>query len=93
MEMAMARNFTYIDKFQHDIQTQRFSILVNEPLNLSKKSSKIKFGEEHNAWLGRISRKIFCYYKSENKFNLGVNIELLIPRMNKNFCETRTKNK
>jgi len=81
MEMAMAENEAYFEKFNHDLQNNRFSLIVVEPLHLGMKPTTTVFAEENNAWVKYVARPINQYYtvvfESNNK-----QLSVLAPRPN-----------
>lgn len=85
MEMAMANNAQYLERFQNDIRSQRFALIVTEPLSKSQKPGDEAFGAENNAWTKRISKTILCYYKPEKTFR-PTQIQLLVPDPDVSKC-------
>ena len=79
MEMAMSENETYLSKFQGDIETQRFDLIVIEPLYFYTKPTSEIFSEENNAWIISVNRPIDQTYQVifvSHKTGLSV----LVPR-------------
>ena len=66
MEMAMARNSGYSQKFAADIKNQKFSLIVSEVLpKWIKPFSKNKFDRdwyENNVWVSVVSSPVLTYY-------------------------------
>lgn len=85
MEMAMAENVDYLERFHSDIRNQRFALIVSEPLYFERKGSYTRFGEENNAWVDHIAKFIHCYYEPQRTI-LEVNIQLLTPRTDAGIC-------
>jgi hypothetical protein len=85
MEMAMAGNPDYLNKFHDELKNHRFSMIVSEPLFLQYKSSDEIFGEENNAWVSQVSKYVFCYYEPQ-KMLRNSHIQLLVPRSDPKDC-------
>ena len=85
MEMAMAGNTEYLERFHEDLREHRFSLIVSEPLFLRQKDENEIFGEENNAWVQAVSRYVLCYYKEENRAR-AVNIQFFTPNSNAGEC-------
>jgi hypothetical protein len=66
MEMAMARNAGYSQKFSADVKNQKFSLIVSEVLpKWIKPFSKNQFDRdwyENNVWVGVVSTPVLAYY-------------------------------
>lgn len=83
MEMAMANNQAYLQQFYRDLRAHRFALIVNEPLYTTTKGSPVRFGEENDAWVERVSKPLLCYYKPIQQARMllmGVEIQVLEPR-------------
>ncbi len=85
MEMAMAENPEYLGKFHADIQNQRFSLIVSEPLNTKLKGRAKAFGEENDAWVKNVAEPILCYYEPFRTFR-ELRLQLLKPRSKPGEC-------
>ena len=85
MEMAMANNREYLEKFHKKLAEQRFKLIISEPLFIQEKGQRLSFGEENDAWVREVSEYILCYYKSKT-FIKPVRIQILIPRENPLTC-------
>ena len=81
MEMAMAENPSYMDAFHEDIASQRFRLIVSEPLVIQFQGSSHSFGEENDAWVTNVSEPVLCYYEPSTTFE-SVNVVLYVPRQN-----------
>lgn len=80
MEMAMANNQTYLDRFYSDLSSHRFALIVaDHQVNNIKNPAADAFAEENNAWVTRVSIPILKYYKKEQFFDTQ-GIELLVPK-------------
>jgi len=66
MEMAMARNPDYSQKFSADIKNQKFSLIISEVLpKWLKPYNKNKFDPdwyENNVWVNVVSTPVLTYY-------------------------------
>lgn len=85
MEMAMAGNTEYLERFHNELSEHRFSLIISEPLFLRQKDENEIFGEENNAWVQAVSRYVLCYYKEENRAR-AVNIQFFTPNFNAGDC-------
>jgi hypothetical protein len=85
MEIAMANNIQYIQKFREDMEDQRFALIVVDPLNYNILSKKRSFSEENNVWVTRIMKHILCNYREEIAFPAD-EIALYVPQEGKRQC-------
>lgn len=86
MNQAMGDNEAYFDDFYRDLAQNRFSLIVNEPLNMEyQKDDGRNFAEENNAWVYWVSQPMLCYYKPLETFKSD-GVELLIPREDSSTC-------
>ncbi len=79
MEMAMSKNSAYLDAFHKDLNDQRFSMIVSEPLNVNYQGRSHSFGEENDAWVENVSEPVLCYYQPAIKLD-SVGVVLYTPR-------------
>jgi hypothetical protein len=79
MEMAMSGNPSYMDQFHNDIASQRFNMIVSEPLVIQYQGRSHSFGEENDAWVTNVSEPVLCYYEPSVKFE-AINVVLYVPR-------------
>jgi hypothetical protein len=79
MEMAMAGNREYLDRFHSDLKNHRFAIIISEPLFQQVKDETQIFGEENNAWVSEVSNYVLCYYETA-KLRREARIQVMIPR-------------
>jgi hypothetical protein len=80
MEMAISHNDPYIQRFQHDMDTQRFGLIVSDPLyNNIVDLSEDTLAPENNAWVRDVGRPILCAYEPAFTFS-NPPIQLLTPR-------------
>ncbi len=86
MEMAMAKNREYLDKFHQDLASHRFDLIISEPIYLKEKQQDVRFSEENNAWVEQVSKSVWCYYKPKLLIK-SVSLQILVPRENKGDCK------
>lgn len=80
MEMAISHNDPYLTLFAHDIDTQRFALIVTDPLyNNIIDVSEDTLAPENNAWVRNVGRPILCAYEPALTFSDPA-IQLLTPR-------------
>jgi hypothetical protein len=78
MEMAMGNNPDYMDAFHADLERQRFSLIISEPLNTQRQGKAHSFGEENDAWVERVSEPILCFYEPSISLD-SVGVVLYVP--------------
>lgn len=80
MEMAISSNDPYLSMFAKDIDEQRFTLIISDPLNRNiVDDEEDTLAEENNAWVRFVARPILCAYDPVTTFpELG--IQLLVPR-------------
>jgi hypothetical protein len=81
MEMAMSDNRPYLDSFNQAISSQRYKMIVSEPLVIQYQGRNHSFGEENDAWVARVSEPVLCYYQPSLKLD-AVGVVLYTPRPN-----------
>lgn len=79
MEMAMSGNEPFLSNFHHDIETQRFDLIVIEPMHFYVKPSSEIFSEENNAWVNAVNRPIDLTYQ-EIFVSHKTGLSVLAPR-------------
>lgn len=67
MEMAMANNQMFFDQFEKDLEEQRFSLIISEPISMVIKGEEDVFSEENNAWETHVTTLIRKYYQQSVK--------------------------
>ena len=79
MEMAMAGNEDYLDKFYNDVADHRFSLIVLDAIRFDMKEESEAFSEEHNIWVEKVIRPVVKHYEHAP---LGMlrNVNLLTPK-------------
>lgn len=85
MEMAMSNNQPYLSRFIHDMETQRFDLIVVDPLKYNLLSRNRGFSEENNAWVRRVMKHILCHYREETSFPAD-EITLYVPQEGPRQC-------
>ncbi|NWF64538.1 MAG: hypothetical protein HXY38_09555 [Chloroflexi bacterium] len=85
MNEALSTNYEYYESFYRDIASQRFSLIVVEPLRTPVKDSAFEFGEENNVWVKWVSIPVLCYYQEVQTYK-EVNVMLLIPKRVPDDC-------
>lgn len=81
MEMAMSDNRPYLDAFNQAISSQRYKMIVSEPLVIQYQGRNHSFGEENDAWVKRVSEPVLCYYQPTINLD-SVGLVLYTPRPN-----------
>lgn len=90
MEMAMANQRDYLQKFYGDLAQQRFSLIISEPLYVVMKTPYSSFAEENNAWVQRVAEPTLCYYKPQKTLP-DFNLQMLVPSQESQLC-TQSEN-
>jgi len=85
MEMAMANNEEYLGIFRQDMESQRFALIVVDPLTFKILSRNRAFSEENNVWVRGIMRRILCNYRLDIAFPED-EIALYIPQEGERVC-------
>jgi hypothetical protein len=79
MNEALSGHADYFLGFYQNLASQRFSLIITEPLRTPVKDSTYEFGEENNAWVKWVSIPVLCYYEEIQTYK-EVNIMLLVPK-------------
>jgi hypothetical protein len=79
MEIAMANNTQALSEFRKDMESQRFALIIVDPLNYNILSRRRGFSEENNVWVTRIVKPILCNYREETSFPAD-DIALYVPQ-------------
>jgi hypothetical protein len=85
MEMAMGENQDYLQIFRTDMETQRFSAIVVDPLSYRLLGRNYAFGEENNAWVRHVMRPILCNYQEDVAFPAD-QIAIYVPQEDARQC-------
>ena len=78
MNDALKGDPRLFEEFYSDLASQRFALIVSEPLRAPVKDSSYQFGEENNAWAKWVVGPVLCYYEAKSTLK-DVQIELLVP--------------
>ncbi len=77
MEMAMAGNQDYLNRFEQDLRDQRFAFIISDPLfRKIKEPGTEPLAEENNAWVRQVTGRILCGYEVVKTF---ADIQILAP--------------
>lgn len=82
MEMAMANNTAYLERFASDLEARRFAAIIVDPLKFNLLGSNYAMGEENNAWARRVVKPILCFYQEDEVFSRD-KIVIYVPRAEK----------
>jgi hypothetical protein len=85
MEMAMANNLSYLEKFGQDMEDQRFDLIVVDPLSYNVMTKNRSFAAENNVWVRRVMRPILCNYREAIVYPL-YDIALYVPQEGIRLC-------
>jgi len=85
MEMAMGNNQNYLQVFQTDMENQRFSAIVVDPLSYRLLGKNYVFGEENNAWVRRVMKPILCNYQEDVVYPQD-QIAIYVPQQGERTC-------
>ena len=76
---AMSAHTQYFQDFYQDLASQRFTLIVSNPLHMRIQSETDDFSEENNAWVRWVSTPILCFYEPSVTLR-KVTVQLLVPR-------------
>jgi hypothetical protein len=79
MDEAMGADLAYFEPFYEDIRKQRFSLIINEPLNVIIRGEDYSFGDENDAFVKWVTIPLTCSYEAIFT-NTATGVELLVPR-------------
>ena len=79
MDKAMSADAVYFKSFYEDIHSQRFALIINEPLNLVIRGENYAFGDENDAYVKWVTLPLTCGYEPVYT-NYETSVQLLIPR-------------
>jgi hypothetical protein len=85
MEMAMSNNEEFLEIFKQDMQSQRFDLIVVDPLTFKILARRRAFSEENNVWVRGIMRPILCNYRLDVSFPED-EIALYVPQAAGRVC-------
>jgi hypothetical protein len=78
MDRAMADDRDYLARFQEDLASRRFSLIVVNPLPIVWWDRASRFGEENDAWVRNVSVPILQHYRPVAELD-AVGVWLLEP--------------
>jgi len=79
INQAMSEDAQYFQSFYHDLASQRFSLIISNPLHMRIQTDTDDFGAENNAWVKWVSTPVLCYYEPLVTLK-KVTVQLLVPR-------------
>jgi hypothetical protein len=85
MDKALSGDTQYFEGFYKDLATQRFALIITNPLHERIQTDLDDFNEENNAWVTWVSTPVLCYYEPLVTMR-KVTIQLLIPRADISGC-------
>lgn len=85
MNQAMSGDQAYFEEFYEDIRSQRFSLIITEPLKIIYYGNDHHFGLENDTWVKWVSEPVLCYYEPIETFK-NLRVQLLIPRAEIDNC-------
>jgi hypothetical protein len=86
INQAMSEDAQYFQSFYHDLASQRFSLIISNPLHMRIQSDTDDFSEENNAWVKWVSTPVLCYYEPLVTLK-KVTVQLLVPRQDTSACD------
>ena len=88
INQAMSADAQYFQSFYHDLASQRFSLIISNPLHMRIQTDTDDFSEENNAWVKWVSAPVLCYYEPLVTLK-KVTVQLLVPREDIATCDQR----
>jgi len=85
MEMAMAQNDAYLQKFRADLEKHRFAAIVVDPLRFNFVGEHDAIGAENNAWTRYVVKKVLCSYQQDAIFPAD-RIAIYVPQVGAQKC-------
>jgi hypothetical protein len=79
MEMAMAGNRAYLDRFHSLLEGHAFGMIVVDRLGTTLQGRSHGFGEENDAWVREVALPILCDYRFLARLETPP-VDLLVPR-------------
>jgi len=86
INQAMSEDSQYFQSFYQDLASQRFSLIISNPLHMRIQTDTDDFGEENNAWVKWVSTPVLCYYEPIATLK-KVTVQLLVPRQDISACD------
>jgi hypothetical protein len=78
MDHAMASDQSYFESFYADLERERFSLIISDPMNVFWKGRHESFGEENDAWVRFVSQPILEMYQPIARWD-DMGVWLLAP--------------
>jgi hypothetical protein len=85
MEMVMSGNAGYLTAFHDELRSQRFDLIITEPLFENYKNRGESWAEENNVWVESVSVPILCNYRRLATFP-EFNVQIYMPRETQTEC-------
>ena len=85
MEMAMAQNDSYLQRFRTDLENHRFAAIVVDPLRFNLVGEQDAMGAENNAWTHAVVKKVLCNYQQAAIFPAD-RIAIYVPQVGTQKC-------
>jgi hypothetical protein len=85
INQAMSADEAYFKTFYTDLASQRFSLIITNPLHERIQTEEDSFGEENNAWVEWVSTPVLCFYEPLDTLR-KVRVQLLIPKEDISAC-------
>lgn len=85
MEMAMSKDEAFLAHFKQEMESQRFDLIVVDPLTFKILARRRAFSEENNVWVRGIMRPILCNYRLEESYPED-EIALYVPQEGERVC-------
>ena len=85
VEMAMAQNDTYLQRFRTDLENHRFAAIVVDPLRYNLVGEQDAMGAENNAWTRAVVKKVLCNYQQAAIFPAD-RIAIYVPQVGTQKC-------
>jgi hypothetical protein len=79
MEMVMSHNRVYLDRFQSDLEAQRFEMIVAGNYSDRLQENSIPWSEENNLWVQEVVIPLRCFYEIVNVYE-NQNVAIYKPR-------------
>lgn len=87
IERSFTKSRDYFSIFYSELEAQRFSLIIIQPLSTPQKGSSQQFGEENDLWVKWVARPLLCYYEIKQTLT-DVNVQLLVPKTETGDCSS-----
>jgi hypothetical protein len=88
IERSFTKSRDYFSIFYSELEAQRFSLIIIQPLSTPQKGSSEQFGEENDLWVKWVARPLLCYYEIKQTLT-SVNVQLLVPKVEVGDCSRK----